>query len=407
MAIFTYEAYDNAGAVLHGEYEGSSQDEVSQYLFKRSLTPVSITMLSGKRAGMLGFWASSPFEKLDSVDVMFLVRNLATTVKAGLSLVESLDILIADAEKNILKKVLREVQAMVKNGQQLSAGFEAYASSFPPVFVGMLKAGESSGQLDKTLAELGRYLGKEYALRSKIKSALMYPVILLVASTGVVALLLMFVLPRLTQAFLASGVELPLLTKFFLALSNILTWSYVFDGVVLVGMLWFFLYFRTTQLGKRLFFFIMSHAPVARDLVKKVALVRFSRTLSNLIGSGLSVVEALDLSAQSIGNRTYTLALNQVIDEVKTGSPISGALEKFPRLFPRMLVSLIVVGERTGTLGQILTTFADFYEEEVDGKLKDLTAALEPILLLLMGVLVGSIAVSIILPIYQLVGNFV
>ncbi len=406
MATFIYEAYSREGGIVHGEYEGAKREEVVEYLTKHEMTPVSIEELyaRGKGGGILSI---SLFESLTPVDVMFLVRNLATTVKAGLSIVESLDILIADSEKKIMKKVLQEAQATIKNGQTLSKGFEAYASSFPPIFLGMLKAGEMSGRLDKTLIELGKYLSKEYSLRSKVKSALMYPAILLTASLGVVSLLLIFVLPKLTKAFAASGVELPWITKFFLGVSRVLTWSFTLDIVLLVVFVWFFIYFRTTRIGKKLLFWALSRIPVAGELIKKVALVRFARTFGNLMDSGLSAVESLELSSQSIGNIAYTRAIEGTIIDIKNGVPISEALRKYPDLFPRLLVSLITVGERTGSLSEILLTFADFYEEEVDNKLKDLTAVLEPILLLIMGALVGAIALSIILPIYQLVGNFV
>jgi len=406
MSTFIYEAYNREGAIVHGEYEASTRDEAVQYLVGREFTPISVDALRGKGEGK-GMLAIHLFEGIGPVDVMFLVRNLSATVKAGLSIVEALDILIADAEKNAMKKILQEVQALVKNGQTLSSGFGEYKNLFPPIFLGMLRAGEISGQLDKTLVELSKYLSKEYALRAKVKSALTYPIILLIASSGVVTLLLMFVLPRLTKAFAASGVKLPFITKMFLGLSNMLTWSYALDVGVLVFLIWFFLYFRTTRVGKKLFFFIISHLPVANDLIKKVALVRFSRTFGNLLGSGIAAVEALKLSAQSIGNESYTRALDAAITDIENGLPISKSLSKFPDLFPRLLVSLITVGERTGSLHEILGTFSDFYEEEVDNKLKDLTAILEPALLLLMGLLVGAIAVSIILPIYQLVGNFV
>ena len=377
-----------------------------EYLAKRGLTPVSVEELRGRGEGD-GLLALNFFERLTPVDVMFLVRNLATTVKAGLSIVESLDIVIADAEKKMMKRVLQEAQAMIKNGQQLSSAFEAYRDSFPPIFLGMLKAGELSGQLDKTLSELGKYLSKEYALRSKVKSALTYPVILLVASSGVMALLLIFVLPRLTASFAASGVKLPFITQVFLGISKMLTYSFILDFAVLAGVIWFFVYFRTTNLGKKFFSWIISHTPVANELVKKVALVRFARTFGNLIGSGISAIESLELAAQSIGNQRYSIAIKKAIAGVENGLPISEALGKFPDLFPRLLISLIIVGERTGSLDEIMGTFADFYEEEVDNTLKDLTAILEPALLLIMGLLVGAIAVSIILPIYQLVGHFV
>ena len=404
MAIFIYEVYNKDGATVRGEYEASTREEVVQYLLKRDLTPISVEALRGGKGGL--DLSISLFEKVTPVDILFLVRNLSATVKAGLSVVEALDILIADTEKKMMKNILREVQALVKNGQPLSAGFANFANQFPPVFLGMLRAGEASGQLERTLTELGQYLSKEYALRAKVKSALTYPIILLVASIGVVSLLLIFVLPRLTKAFASSGVELPWVTKFFLGLSSMLTYSFILDGIILFFTVWFFLYFRKTNMGKKFFFFLISHIPVANELIKKVALVRFTRTLGNLMASGLSAVGSLESAAQSIGNQKYEIAIKSIVDNVKNGLSISDSLAKFPELFPRLLVSLVIVGERTGSLSEILITFSDFYEEDVDNKLKGLTAVLEPILLLIMGLLVGSIAFSIILPIYQLVGHF-
>ncbi len=404
MSIFIYEVYNKDGAIVRGEYEALTREEVVQYLLRRDLTPISVEALRGGKRGL--DLSISLFEKVTSVDILFLVRNLSATVKAGLSVVEALDILIADTEKKMMKNILREVQALVKNGQPLSAGFANFANQFPPVFLGMLRAGEASGQLERTLTELGQYLSKEYALRAKVKSALTYPIILLVASIGVVSLLLIFVLPRLTKAFASSGVELPWVTKFFLGLSGMLTYSFILDGIILFFTVWFFLYFRKTNMGKKFFFFLISHIPVANELIKKVALVRFTRTLGNLMASGLSAVGSLESAAQSIGNQKYEIAIKAIVDNVKNGLSISDAIAKFPELFPRLLVSLVIVGERTGSLSEILITFSDFYEEDVDNKLKGLTAVLEPILLLIMGLLVGSIAFSIILPIYQLVGHF-
>ena len=402
--IFIYEVYNKDGATVRGEYEAQTREEVVQYLLRRDLTPISVEAIRGGKAGL--DLSISLFEKIKSVDILFLVRNLSATVKAGLSIVEALDILIADTEKKMMKNILREVQALVKNGQPLSAGFANFANQFPPVFLGMLRAGEASGQLERTLTELGQYLSKEYALRAKVKSALTYPIILLVASIGVVSLLLIFVLPRLTKAFASSGVELPWVTKFFLGLSSMLTYSFTLDLIVVFFATWFFLYFRKTTIGRKFFFFLISHIPVANELIKKVALVRFTRTLGNLMASGLSAVGSLESAAQSIGNQKYEVAIKAIVDDVKNGMSISDALTKFPDLFPRLLVSLVIVGERTGSLSEILITFSDFYEEDVDNKLKGLTAVLEPILLLIMGLLVGSIAFSIILPIYQLVGHF-
>ena len=406
MSIFTYEAYDKNNKIVRGEYEAISDSEVMEYLTKHSLTAVSIKSIRAQKKST-GIFSIQLFSGINSVDIMFLVRNLSTTIKAGLSVIESLDILIKDTEKKLMRKVLEGAEAIIKNGQPLSSSFEAYKDSFPPIFFGMIKAGEVSGQLDKTLSELARYLGKEYALRSRVKSALTYPVILLVAATTVVILMLIFVLPTLTKSFAQNGVTLPWITKVFLFISQIFTWSFPLDIISVVFIIWFFLYFRTTKMGKKFFFLIISHTPVASDLVKKIALVRFTRTFGNLIGSGLSVIESIEISSQSVDNRSFTYALEKATEDIKNGISISESLSKYPKLFPRLLISLTVVGERTGSLQKILDTFADFYEEEVDNTLKELTSVLEPVLLLVMGLVIGAIAISIILPIYQLVGHFV
>ena len=406
MTTFIYQACDNNGLLVHGEYEGVNREEVIEHLTKRSLTPLSIETLTS-HAHKHNILAFTFFDYITPIDILFLVRNLATTVKAGLSIVECLDIIIVDTQKKIMKKILQTTQAMVKNGQPLSAGFDIYKDSFPPVFIGMLKAGELSGQLDKNLSELGRFLSKEYALRSKVKSAMIYPIILLIASGGIVTLLLMFVLPRLAKAFTSSGVQLPWITKVLLEISHALTYSYTLDCAALIILIWFFSFFHRTRTGKKILFLIISHTPIANALIKKLAVVRFARTFGNLIGSGLSAIESLELSSESIGNQSYTRAIESTIVEVKNGVAISAALAKFPKLFPRLLISLMIVGERTGSLQDILASFSDFYEEEVDTTLKDLTTILEPALLLFMGLMIGAIAVAILLPIYQLVGNFV
>ncbi len=406
MATYFYEASNTDNKIIHGEYEASSPNEVIDYLNKRDLVPLSVKSINDISKGK-GILSIELFDSVSSVDIMFFVRNLAITVKAGLSIIEAFEILVKDTKNKFMKKILEGVQAMVQNGQPLSTAFMAYKDSFPPIFIGMIKAGEVSGQLDQNLSELAKYLSKEYALRSKIKGALTYPIILLVASAVVVVLMLMFVLPKLTASFASSGVALPWITKVFLFVSDILTWSYLADVAVIAGLIFFFSYFRTTKVGKKLFFSIASHLPVANNLIKKIALVRFSRTLGNLIGSGLSVIDSLVIASESMNNSEYTEAINKAIEDIKSGVPISESLIKYPKLFPNLLLSLIVVGERTGSLHEILITFADFYDEEVDNTLKELTSVLEPALLLIMGLMIGSIAVSIILPIYQLIGHFV
>lgn len=404
MSLFSYEAYDKEGAIVKADFEAQSTEEVVEFLAKRGLSPISVKRIGlADKAGALSF---SFFESITPVDVVFLVRNLGITMKAGLSMIEALDILIADTDKNILKNVLRTAQSNLKNGQSLSDSFASNKKYFPPAFLGMLKAGEFSGELDKSLEELGKYLTKEYALVRKVKSALTYPVILLIAAFLVVGLLLIFVLPRLTQVFSSSGVELPLITRIFVNMGSFLSQNKILDLIALAGLIWFLTGFRKTEPGKKFFYFIFSHVPVSRELIRRVLLVRFARTFGNLIGSGISIVEALELSAETVNNHMYKKVLMDAEEGVKNGVALSKTLTRYPDLFPNIFTSLIVVGEKTGTLGKVLLEFADFYEEDVDNKLRDLTSLLEPLLLLFMGVFVGAIAFSILLPIYQLVGKF-
>lgn len=406
MSLYRYQVSDKEGAITEGEFEAANKSAVVDYLEKKNLIPILVEEKSAdKKIGLSTSLAI--FERVTPIDQIILVRNLSATMRSGLSIVESLDILIADTTKNIMRKILTQAKINLQNGQPLSATFTSFKKFFPVIFIGMLKAGESAGRLDSVFEELGRYLTREYNLAKKIKSALAYPLILLIASVAVVSLLLFFVLPRLTKTFKQSGVELPLITKIIVAVSNALTYSPVLDLTIIGALAWFFIYFRKTDIGRKLFLKILLSIPIVSDLVKKVALVRFTRTLSSLISSGTSIVESLNLSAESVGNDYYKKAILESVKQVKTGVPFSKTLESSPELFPHFLNSLVVVGERTGTLERILKNFAEFYDEEIDNNLKDLTTFLEPVLLLLMGIVVGSIALSVLLPIYKLVGKFI
>ena len=404
--LYRYQASDKEGAITEGEFEASNKSEVVNFLEKKNLIPILVEEKSAVKGISLSA-SLAIFERVTPIDQIILVRNLSATMRSGLSIVESLDILIADATKDIMRKILTQAKINLQNGQPLSATFTSFKKFFPVIFIGMLKAGESAGRLDSIFEELGKHLTREYNLAKKIKSALAYPLILLIASIAVVSLLLFFVLPRLTKTFKQSGVELPLITKIIVAVSNALTYSPVLDLTIIGALVWFFIYFRKTDVGRKIFLKILLSIPIVRDLVKKVALVRFTRTLGSLISSGTSIVESLNLSAESVGNDYYKKAILESVKQVKTGVSFSKTLGSSPELFPHFLNSLVVVGERTGTLEKILKNFAEFYDEEIDNNLKDLTTFLEPVLLLLMGIVVGSIALSVLLPIYKLVGKFI
>lgn len=405
MSLFIYEAINEEGRTVYSEINSLNREEVVSILTQKKLTPIKIELKSSS-AGKTALSSHAILENFNTLDKIILIRNLSATIKAGLSLSESIDIILTDTTKPIVRKFLMEAQTGVLNGQPLSRAFENNSHYFSPIFVGMVRAGESSGMLDKSLTELSRHLNREYKMVKKVKAALTYPAILIVASIGIVIVMLTFVLPRLSKSFTQNNLELPLLTKILVWMSNALTYSFVLDIAVVAALVGFVMYFRKTKTGKSFISFLMFKTPVVNNLVKKIVLVRFARTLGSLIGSALSISEALNLTAKAVGNHQYEEAILKAGDELKNGIPLSQALRNNPKLFPNFLTSLIAVGEKTGTLDTVLKNFSIFYEDDVNNALKDLTTYLEPLLLLFMGLIVGLIAVSILLPIYQMVGTF-
>ncbi len=403
MSKFVYEASDESGIIVTGEFEAEDKAHVIAHLDGRKLIPINVRELSEKQRLSL---SSSVFERLTALDRIMMVRNLSVAIKAGLSIIEALDIMISDAQKKIVKKVFIGAKSNLENGLPLWRTFESYGNLFPVIVIGMIKAGEATGELDKTLDELSSHLAREHALAGKVKSAMMYPLILLGAAILVVLLILIFVLPRLSKTFETSGAELPFITTVLIAISNAVTSNILLDATLVIVLLWFLLYFRKTPRGRRFVASLLIKVPIARELVKKIALVRFTRTLSSLIKSGTPMLEALNLSADAVSNEAYKKAIIESIEKVKGGIPLSNSLEVYPNLFPRFLVGLMAVGEKTGTLDNTLSTFSSFYDEEIDNTLKTLVSLLEPVLIISMGLIVLLIAVSVLLPIYRLANGF-
>lgn len=405
MSLFIYEAINEEGRIVTSEINSLNKEEVVSVLNQKHLTPIKIELKSDN-ANSKAIRSIVLFERFTDLDKIILIRNLGATIKAGLTLSEALEIMVVDTNKKIIKDFLIEAQQGVLNGQSLSSVFEKNSKIFAPIFSGMIRAGESSGMLDKSLEELNHHLNREYNLIKKVKAALTYPLILVVASVGIVIVMLVFVLPKLAKSFSQNNLELPLLTRILIQISNILSYSFLLDFFVVGVLVYFAMYFRKTKLGKKITSYLLFNVPVFNKLVKKIILVRFSRTLGSLISGSLSISESLSLTARAVGNSKYEEAIQKAAVEIKNGIALSEALKNQADLFPNFLTSLIAVGEKTGTLGKVLKNFSDFYEEDVSSALKDLTTLLEPLLLLFMGLTVGVIALAILMPIYQMVGSF-
>lgn len=402
MPTYIFEAIDQRGSIHRGEMEASDKNSILELLHRDNLTAINIAekgIVSGPAAYFYFFQHISALEKI------MLTRHLSAIIKAGLNLLEAMNILIEDSSNPTMKKILETAKFNLEKGQPLSTTFVYYRQYFSPLFSGLIRAGEASGNLEKNLSLLSNQMLREYDLRKKIKGAMTYPMILLIAVFIVLVFLFTFVLPRLNKVFLQSGVKLPWLTKKILSISDIFSNHAILTLLFVIAISFAFVYMFKSIRGREFLTRMLSKIPVINNLIQKIALVRMTQSFYSVLNSGLPIMEVIDLTANSVGNEYYKKAILEIKEEVRRGGGLAKSFESRRNLFPRLLVSMTAVGEKTGTLENIFLSASQFYDEEVDRTLKNLVSLLEPILLLLMGVIVGGVALSILLPIYQLIGG--
>lgn len=401
---FDFLASTKDGKIRDGNYEASNKEQVIEYILKQDLTPISIK--EGKKSIMQKSGGISLFSKVSASDKILLTRNLSSMIAAGMDILEAIEILYDDAEKPILKKIFSIAKFNLEKGQTLSSVFEKFPKQFSSVFINAIKSGEESGTLEQSLKYLSIQLKKENDLIKKVKSALAYPALLLMASLSIVTVLIVFVLPRITKVFAQSGIELPLPTRILMNISDFVLGNWLWILITLGIVVVFIRLFKMTQKGQVIMYNITSRIPLVGSLSQKVILSRLARSLASLLKSGTPIIKALKVAADATGNSYYRRELYVMAEkEISKGVSVGGSLKHREEMFPKMFISLISIGEKTGTMETVLDSLADFYEEEVDSSLKTLVSALEPTLLIVMGIIVGAIAISIILPIYSLVGG--
>lgn len=398
MAIYIYKAIKKSGAEVTGSIEAATKASATAQLVQRALTPLELTELREEEQRFAHFVRRAP----DAADILFFIRNFGIALQSGVTVLDALQLLSKDNKRPAMKEMIVGVEASVRGGAALSQAFTPYKEYFNPAFIGLLRSGEVSGALGRTLTLIAEYLKRDFGLRQRVRAALIYPLILVVGSLLVILLLMVFVLPRLSGAFAQSGVALPLLTRIVLTISNIFAYSLWLDGLLLTLIIFFVLWLRRTARGKEVFANMLERIPIAKTVIHGVALVRFTRTLGNLLTAGIPMIEALETTAGSVGFAAMEKATQKIKTAVTGGSALSAELEKYPELFPGIVVGLARVGEETGKLGDILVEVSEFYDDQVDDLLRNMTTLLEPILLLAMGAVVGLISMSILLPIYQL-----
>ena len=398
MSKFVYSARPAAGGgVRNGVLDVKTKDEVLSHLHKQKLIPISIRE---KEAGI----SFSIGTGINTRDIVIFTRQFATMINSGLPLVQSLDILAEQTENTPFRKVIQDVLYDVESGHTLADAMGKHPKVFTELFVNMVAAGEAGGILDTILLRLATFLEKNDALLRKIKGAMIYPAVIFSVAGMAVVLLLYFVIPTFQDMFESAGVALPLPTQIVIWMSAFLQafWWAVIAGVVVLIFVVRRVY--ATDGGKLAMDRVLLGFPILGDLQRKAAVARFTRTLGTLVSSGVSILEGLEITAKTAGNRVIHDAVMGSRASIAGGETIAGPLKE-SGVFPPMVVQMINVGEQTGGLDEMLTKIADFYDEEVDAAVEALLSAMEPIMIVVLGVVVGGMIVAMYLPIFDMINT--
>jgi type IV pilus assembly protein PilC len=399
MPVYTYRGTNRAGASVSGEMTAASKTDL-QNLLKRQQITASKMSEKGREFNVPTFGGG-----IDSKELAIFTRQFSVMIDAGLPLVQCLEILAGQQENKIFQKVLINTREMVEGGSTLSAAMKASPKVFDPLYTNMVEAGETGGILDTILQRLSAYIEKSVKLQRAVKSAMVYPIGVITVAGGVITLLLWKVVPIFATLFAGLGVELPLPTRIVIALSNFIG-SY-FGLLILVGAVGSIFalkaWYGTTQ-GKYAIDSLILKLPVLGLLMRKIAVARFTRTLGTLISSGVPILEGLDITARTAGNAVVERALVRVRRSLEEGKSLTEPLKESD-VFPGMVTQMIGVGEQTGAMDAMLQKIADFYEEEVDAAVKDLLTALEPIMIVFLGLVVGGVVISMYLPLFTVIGK--
>jgi len=401
---FRYVATQSSGKIVEGNTEAESTAKVLEWMATQGLRPISIKAYEEIEARG---WRSYFGQTIATTDKVFLTKYLALMLKMGTNLFSAIDILIADFDKPSVKALLIEIKENLSKGKPFYTTFAKYSKYFSSVFVNLIKAGEVSGNLEKVFEDLSKSLEKEQELRGRIRAALIYPTILLMGAFLILTFLVTFALPRIANIFMQGGIKPSGFSRVVFGV-GLFIGEYVWILLPLIFILifgaWFF--FAKTVFGQRLLIRIIYRVPVIGVLLKRIAIQRFASVISSLLRAGLPIIDSLEITADAVGSDELKYALLRISREgVSKGVTIGDAFRREP-YFPKVVINLIAISERSGHMEEVLETLSNFYASEIDSSIKALVSFLEPVLLLGIGLIVAVIAVSIITPIYQLVGTF-
>ncbi len=354
-------------------------------------------------------WITKHLTKISFTEKMFFVDHLRIMIHAGLSLVEGLEILAKETSNQALKMTIADITKEVSGGKQFSTVLFNHPKVFPAIYVKMIEAGEISGKLEEALTQIAIQMKKTHDLTASIRGAMIYPSVVMTAMMGIGILMTTVILPKLLVIFDEFDSELPLPTRILIVITNFMSkpLNMIFMSIALVGgIIGFIILMKKSPRFRHVIHTVNLHLPVAGKVIKKINLARFSLTLSSLMKSAIPIVDAVTITADTCGNVNYRMSLMRSSKELEKGIPLSESLRQYPNLYSPLVTEMIMVGERTGEIDTLLTELASFYNEDVDKTMKNFTTIMEPVLIIFLGLGVGGVAVSVIMPMYSLVQNF-
>lgn len=427
MAIYSYKAIKPGGEKISGSIDAQNESDAVGDLRRQGMVVVKLSRggsagaakaskaaATGKAAAAsgggffslsIGKGAVKPGKaKIKSAEMVVFTRQLSTMISAGIPLVEAIEILGDQADNPGFKGALHDVSQSIRSGKDLSQALSCHPKLFPKIYVNMVKAGEASGQLDVVLQRLAEYSESAEELKAEIKSAMTYPIVSLVLVLGITVFLLVFIIPKFEDMFSSMNVELPAITKGLLALSLFLKTNVLLATVVIAGVSTGIYFYFKTEKGAYLGDWLLLNVPIFGPLFSKVAISRFARTFATLIQSGVPILGALEIVAETCGNRIFANAINAAGESVKQGETLGEPLGA-SGVFPPMVTKMISIGEKTGALEQLLEKISEFYDQQVKTTVDSLTSLIEPLMIGVMGFLVGGMVLAIFLPIFKMVGS--
>lgn len=396
MPTFQWKGRAVTGEIRSGVMEAPNEQVVEVFLRRLNIVPVKIQ--PKKESGF-----TIKLKRVSDKDITLFTRQFATVLEAGVPLVKGLETLAMQQKNPYFKEVIDTIRRKVEAGSSLSEAFAEYPKIFNTLYIQMVKSGEASGNLDIILKRLANYMEKILALKAKIKHAMIYPSVIIFVAVVVVSIIMFFVIPKFEELFREAGQSLPLPTLMLITISKHFKWIFLLLVLAMIGSIIGIKYYRKSEKGRYNTDKVLLHLPLLGQLFHKAAISRLSRTLANLVGGGVPLLQALAIAGETAGNKVIEKAMEEVRINVSAGHTIADPMI-YTGVFPYMVIEMVRIGEMSGNLEEMLTKVADFYEEEVDRTVQTLSTLVEPILLIILGVVIGGILIALYLPIFQLGG---